>query len=439
MEDPAAGVRLTFTAAAAPSRSQFGLFDAGGEPVTSTARTGDGGLTWRVQPTRPLPSGDYELDWKVTAADAHPLTGTVSFRVRGSTPAPATAAGATPAGSTVEESTTSQPAHRVGPDRDPLAGVLAGLGRWLSFTGALVAVGALVLLVSTLVGSTGEIQLAGRLIRSGGLVAAGGVIAEGAGLAMTLDGAVPGQTSAALALRLGGGLGILALAGTRARPVGGRGRPGLPVVHRIARARVRQRDDELAGTAVLTSMPRSARARGGLERPVPVALAAAAMLVSFLLDGHTTTTEPRALVLAANLAHTGAAAVWVGGVALVGVLLMARSRAGSTTGALELAVRFSVPAAGAVLVAGLAGAALALTILGAPADLLSTAWGRVLLAKLVLVGVVAVLGYVNNRYALPALDGDHAARRVLRRTVTAEAVAMLAVLAVTAILVASAA
>jgi putative copper export protein len=52
--------------------------------------------------------------------------------------------------------------------------------------------------------------------------------------------------------------------------------------------------------------------------------------------------------------------------------------------------------------------------------------------------VVALMGWANNRYALPALDAWRpGTARLLRRTVAAEATVMIAVLLVTAVLVGS--
>jgi copper transport protein len=162
------------------------------------------------------------------------------------------------------------------------------------------------------------------------------------------------------------------------------------------------------------------------------------LLASFTLDGHTAVVGPWPIIAAATLAHTAAAAVWVGGVVLLAILLLVRARAGVPTGAGELAVRFSIPATAAVVVAGGAGLALTALIIDSPAELLTTPWGRVLLVKLGLVAVVALMGYANNRYALPALDAWRpGTARLLRRTVAAEATVMVAVLLTTALLVAS--
>ena len=162
-----------------------------------------------------------------------------------------------------------------------------------------------------------------------------------------------------------------------------------------------------------------------------------ALLVgSFLFDGHTVTARPRAIVVAADVAHTVAASVWVGGVLLLAALLLGRARLGVPTGAAEMAVRFSVPATAAVTLTGVAGAALTLAILDRPGHLVSTGWGRVLLVKVALVAVVAVVGLYNSRRVVPRLDDPTPdGMRRLRRTVLAEAVLMVAVLLTTAILV----
>jgi copper transport protein len=143
-------------------------------------------------------------------------------------------------------------------------------------------------------------------------------------------------------------------------------------------------------------------------------------------------------MLPADVVHTLGASVWAGGVVLLACLLLVRARAGVPTGAGELAVRFSVPASAAAAGVAAAGAVMVLLIIDRPSDLLTTPWGRVMAVKLALVGVVALLGYANNRYAVPALDAwqPHTAR-MLRRTVAVEATVMVVVLLVTAVLVAS--
>jgi copper transport protein len=183
---------------------------------------------------------------------------------------------------------------------------------------------------------------------------------------------------------------------------------------------------------------RTGRVRGVPAHPQVAVVLCVLLLASFLFDGHTAVVGPWPVIAAAAFAHTAAAAVWVGGVVLLATLLLVRARAGVPTGAGELAVRFSIPATAAVVVAGVAGVGLTALIIDSPSDLVTTSWGRVLLVKLALVAVVALMGYANNRYALPALDAWRpGTARLLRRTVAAEAAVMVAVLLTTAVLVAS--
>ena len=449
LRDPAAGILLTFTRPAAPQASRFGLFDQTGADLESTATTRDGGTTWRVAPVEPMPAGSYGLRWRVAAGDAHAMTGTVTFSV----PAPAPGAtdsssGGTGAGPTTEPSQpapleSDEPSAAVaagGTLTDPAAApsrlwdVAAVLARWVSFGGVFVGVGALVVTVTTLVGSRGDIRLSEQVIRLAAGTAAAGAMIEALCLLAIIGTSTPLAPAAAAGLRLLGGLGLVAAGGLSARRTGGRRGHDVPTLAAPEASPSGSRTAQL----VLTPPVVTGRVRGTPLHPIGAVLACSLMLVAFLLDGHTAIIAPWPLIATATLAHTLAASVWVGGVILLAVLLWKRARAGVPTGAGELAVRFSVPATASVVAAGLAGTALAFLIIDSPDDLLGTAWGRVLLAKLALVAVVAVIGYANNRYALPALDAWRpGTARLLRRTVAAEAAVMTAVLLVTAVLVAS--
>lgn len=474
-------VVLTFTRAATLSGKGFSLFDARGARVPVTI-TGEG-TTWRVRPNAALPPGRYGLTWRVVAGDSHPMTGVVRFGVPGVAQAPP--GRATPAPSTAPVTTpeASSPAGPAGGDHSGMAGhgagddaalhaamtgdtasssgawdALATLARWASLGGIVVAVGALVVVVSTLVGSDGDVRLSERVVRTAAAVAAVGALVEGAWLLATLGTAAPWQPAAAVGLRLVGAAGLALTLRLLPRGSGGRRSHDVPVLpgepvpedpapggHAPAPGGLPARGRALGAvnTAVLPApvLPapvRTGRVRGVPSRPVTATALSSLLLLSFLFDGHTVVVGPWPLVAAAALAHTAAAAVWVGGVVLLATLLLVRARAGVPTGAGELAVRFSIPATAAVVVAGIAGLALTALIVESPSDLVGTPWGRVLLVKLGLVAVVGLMGWANNRYALPALDAwrPHTAR-LLRRTVAAEAAVMVAVLLATAVLVAS--
>ncbi|MCE0540827.1 CopD family protein [Kineosporia rhizophila] len=484
LKNPSAGVSITFSKEATPHGNGFALYNSAGTSVPVRTHTTDDGLTWKIQPTRALETGGrYGLTWSVVAGDAHPKSGTITFRVAQQSPADATSAAVPQTSSAPSPHTESQhppsdpDAHAETPGHTSsehntagdgaaldallssqeeegasLVAVGAAGARWVSFAGVLVSVGALLVVVTTLVGSSGDVRLAERVVRVAAGLAVVGAVAEGARLLGETGTPVPWSPAVAVALRLLAGVALIVTLRLVPRSAGGRRShdvPALPGATEGGRygpvddgqRQVRSRTQDFKGQSaqlLLTPPVRTGRVRGVPSAPGTTAVICLLMLLSFVFDGHTASVGPRPVTAAADLAHTAAAAVWVGGVVLLAVLLLVRARAGVPTGAGELAVRFSVPATAAVVVAGVAGTVLAFLIVESPGDLIGTDWGRVMIAKLVLVGVVAVMGYVNNRYALPALDAWRpGTARLLRRTVALEAAVMIAVLLVTAVLVGS--
>lgn len=104
-----------------------------------------------------------------------------------------------------------------------------------------------------------------------------------------------------------------------------------------------------------------------------------------------------AAAIAAQFAHLVATGIWVGGLA---ALLMGVS--GAPSAAKTLAVRrFSNVAAGAVLVVAATGVARTLGELTAWGEILSTGYGRTVLAKGALLGAMLVLGAANRFGSVP--------------------------------------
>lgn len=166
-----------------------------------------------------------------------------------------------------------------------------------------------------------------------------------------------------------------------------------------------------------------------------VALGAALLaFVGFALEGHTRGTSPRLLLQPSDVVHVAAASVWVGGV--VGLVIALRAPIARTVVA-RIVGEFSRVAVIAVAVVTITGIVLAWRIL-APSyrGLWTTGWGLALLVKLALVAVVVVLGWYN-RARLVARVGEAAGRagELLRRIVLVEAVILVAVVGVTAVLV----
>ncbi|MFG2058743.1 CopD family protein [Micromonospora sp. NPDC048930] len=459
-------IRLTFSAAGTPTGAGLKLSDGKDNPVPATSHTPDGGRTWLIHPTTPLTTGTFKLRWNVAAPDAHPLTGVLTFTMASPPPPPGATAKpqaapsphghanhggpGMPSASPPDHSGGHAVGHTANAGQGPVQFV-GSLGRWLSYGAILLGVGGLVFALTTLVGTRSDIRVVQVWVRAAGLTVAAGTALELAALAAVFSeqgtfasaASVPAlaalsQTpvAASLVLRFTGGAGLLLSGSLEAAPIRGRHAVGRHSVPTVAAIPTDSRNLVTPAAAGEPTGDGVARVRARAVRPVVLGVTVALLLGSFLLDGHTVTAEPRVVVAAADFAHTIAAAVWVGGVLLLAVLLLGRARLGAPTGAAEMAVRFSIPATAAVALTGVAGVALTLLILERPGHLVTTSWGRVLLVKVTLVAVVALVGLYNTRRVVPRLDdratdGTHQ----LRRTVLVEALLMLAVLLVTAILV----
>ncbi|MGL6278323.1 MAG: copper resistance protein CopC [Gaiella sp.] len=158
------------------------------------------------------------------------------------------------------------------------------------------------------------------------------------------------------------------------------------------------------------------------------------LLTAFSLSGHQAT-EPDSgfLLRLADWLHLAAAALWVGGLALlaavVGRLDPAARRA--------TFLRFGRFATGLVAVLVIAGTVVALERLGAPSDLWETGYGRVLAVKIGLVVVALGWGAVHHLVVRPWVErggvpGGRVGRSILGESVTAVAVLLAAAVLVNA-------
>jgi copper transport protein len=155
--------------------------------------------------------------------------------------------------------------------------------------------------------------------------------------------------------------------------------------------------------------------------------------------GHSRAYPPQLLVVATDVLHVAAGAVWLGG--LVGLAISLPALAGRSRTAAETLARFSGLAAGVLTVLVAAGSVLGWRIVGSWDDLFGTTYGRLLIVK-VMVAALAVGIAAWNRFALlPRTVGaaDRPERleaaNEIRRTVSAEASVLVAVLLVTGFLV----
>jgi copper transport protein len=334
--------------------------------LTDLTGTASGG-TVTVTPPPGLPPGTQFLSWRVVSADGHPVGGTHSFHI-----------GAPTAGGPAADAPATGAAQAAAAARALLTVALA------------VALGAV--LVPALV--TRSAPDAG--LRRGGLLAA----ALGAGAGVALLGAQ--------------GLDLLALP---------------PAALLTPAPWLAVRAVPLSGTVALTWVALAfaalalVQAAGDRVQRLLLALAAWALgAAAFATSGHAATATPLAVARAALVVHGAALLFWMG--ALWPLLRLVPQQ-----GAAAALARFSGLAVPMVAALVLSGAVLTWLQAGGIAALAGSGWGRILMAKLVLVAGLIVLALRNRRVHLPALAaGDAAAAPRLSRSIRAEIALGLAVL-----------
>lgn len=333
---------------------------------------------------RDLADGSYVVAWKVMSADSHPVSGAYTFAIG----APSVAGGVSDVLADARAADESSTAAEV------LVDVLNGL----AYGGFLLAVG--VALFGAFVGDQAG-PAADKLVMvgsaTGGLALLLGVVAqailiEGGDLGLPSGSALSDQVASAFGLQAV--LGVLGMV-----------------------------------TVVVSMRP--------LWQPVlrrVIAVDGALFAIAgFVAVGHTRTSTPVAVSIAADGVHLAAAAVWTGG--LVALMLALRHPADGVERATVVA-RFSAMATVAIVALLVAGAMLSWRIVGSWSALVETRYGVLLLVKVGLFALVAAIG-TYNKVALvgrvaAAPEGETAG--LLRRTVTAEIVVLVLVVAVTAAL-----
>ena len=476
---PLERISLEFLNPVTPVEDQFVLLDGAGTPLGIAQIVADNGAaTIEIVPESPLAEGAYGLKWAARAGDSHPRVGTVTFTVAPAAvpaedpgaigsptvpPAAPTAAppAATDAGATEEVAAGLEdalaPVDTTGTER------LAAGTRFLAYAGLLLSVGGVLYLALVHRGTYAEGRRLIFLVRRAALLVFVGTLLELPFQAVILNGgsadaiAAPDVYGKLLSGDFGGGVllrlvgAVLVLAGMRMRL------DAVTAEHQETsgfrdRGRLAHDEDATIEQEIVDGRGEVAT-RTRRTRPVeshrvrvessPLAMTGAAALVaSVAFIGHTASTDPRWLVIASAAVHVTAGGLWVAGVAMLAATLWRRHRRGVELEAALLATRFSVAAVAAVAVVAVTGLVLGVAIVGDIGALFSTEFGRILLVKVALVGVLVGLGAYNQRVLIPALERpgrrSRAAAHRLRRVVTAEVVTFLAVIAATAVLVGSA-
>jgi copper transport protein len=339
-----------------------------------------------------LARGTYTVTWRVLSADSHPVAGAFVFHVG--------APGANPAGVAAEVGDGGAPRS---------VSVAFTTLRFLDFALILLLAGGAAVLAFVLNDAAPGVRrgLAGGLAAAAGAlvaVSAAGVVVQGAaaggfGLGEALD---PDVVRAVLETRFGNVWALQALAA---------------VVLAAAFVALRARPAQQLVGAVTVGV-------------------AAALTVTPAAAGHASVSGAAAFT--ADVAHVAAAAAWTGGLALlVGGLVLSRSERWPL--AARAVPRFSSLAVVSVAVLVVAGTVNGYLQVRALRGLWETTYGLLLLGKLALLVPLFALAAYNNRYAVPRLRAQIASAGEQRRFLNvagAELALMVAVVAVTAVLVA---
>lgn len=145
-------------------------------------------------------------------------------------------------------------------------------------------------------------------------------------------------------------------------------------------------------------------------------------------SGHASAADPQALTRPLVFLHGTGIAFWTGALLPLGLALKRRS-----PDAAAFLARFSRTILPVVAMLVLSGTILAVIQVQTPAALLTTAYGRLLTAKLVLLVLLFGLAALNRwRLTAPAKDGDAPARAALARSIAVEMLLVVAVFGVAA-------
>jgi len=360
-------------------------------------------LAVRLSP-RP-PDGSVTVTWRVVSADGHVVSGGYVFAI-GSPSSPVRSV-----------------ADLVGSD-DVGAGADATLavGRTIQFGAIAVALGAVLFLLFVwdrierlrIPGTASSAaDLRERLELLLRLAAAGGIAASLIGLAG--QGALASGSGVVDALSMSI---IRELLGTRFGSVWALAAIAWLAILLLAREFVRRRR-----VAVLALAP-----------------AFAWLAATPALSGHAATIEPTGLMASAGILHVCAISAWVGGVlALVACALPVLARSGSPQLLESVVGRFSGVALAAVAVTVATGSVQALIALGSVGSVLTTGYGRLVLAKAMIVAVLIGFATLLRRKLIPAIGAPATsglAIRRARRILFGETALFAAAIGITAVLAA---
>jgi copper transport protein len=388
LQDAPTEVRLTFSEGVGVADDGIRVVNGKGDRVDDGNAHGDGDGVVAVDVDDDLARGTYVVSWRVVSEDGHPIQGAFQF--------------------SVGEKSEVDAGLLADAEADPETGwqAVGAVLRGLVAAGSLLAVGGTVFLLLLSDRSLPAWASGARVVTIAAAVAIvasilgiplQAVLVSGGGAAAMFDGEALGQA-------VGDGVGLavsLTLAGL------------------------------LLVVAALKVPPK--------RSPLVLALAGGWLtMLAFVVTGHTRSATSPAAMIASDLVHVTAGAAWFGGLVMLAIHLRAQRRADEPVPATEMVSKFSAMATWALLAVAAAGTALAWLEVRSLDALGSTTYGRLLLAKVAVVGLVALGGAYNRFGLLPSVvrQPDESGQwRRLGSVARFEAAGLVAALALTAVLV----
>ncbi|MBM3488077.1 MAG: hypothetical protein FJX67_15830 [Alphaproteobacteria bacterium] len=316
------------------------ILDGAGQPLEADLAIED--ATVRLRPWHALAPGTYVVSWRVISADTHPVSGALIFGIGDGELRPAVA-----------------PTVAAGYDWTSFAAV----NRWVLIVALVIGLGALVFGVAIAPAPSRRRVI--TVTTAVALAVASALVGIGIHGAVLLD--APSDA-------------LLEAATWHAGWTGGRA--GTTAM-------------SIAGIVVAALGDRLALPRW---RAIAVLGGGATASLGIILTGHGATATPRWLAAPASVVHVIAVLCWIGAlIPLIGHL----RRGGSAT--VEVVRRFSARASGVVALLVVTGLVLAAIQIDTPAAILASPYGRLLLLKLALVGLLLALAAINRWRLTPRL------------------------------------
>jgi len=374
-----AEITVTFSEGITPVADRTQVLAPDGKRITGAVTAA--GPTLRIQVRRAdQPLGTYLVSYRIISGDSHPVGGAMTFSVGAPSARP--------------------------PDIDPgkihpSVAVAVPAVKFVGYAGLTLIVGPALLLA---------LLWPRRLARRGPIMLVrAGLIATAAATLGGLWTQAPNSSGAAL-----WDVSVTELADVLASPY------GLTLIARLA---------VLLVVAVL--LPPVLHGSGDRLRGLALLGLGAAGLATWPLTGHATESPLAAAIVAADVVHIAAMAVWLGGLVTLSVFLLRRAHPRVLGVILPAWSRWAALAV--VWLVG-AGAVQAVVQVGSVGALWSTGYGRLVLSKIAILAAVLAVAAVARRFVRRGTVSTAGPAR-LRRTVGIEVAATVLVLGLSAVLV----